>query len=65
MSFSVVKEPKMAANIFFSDSTLATVLKGLRILSVLRELKLEALEYYEISEVTTMKKSSMFQLSRK
>ena len=65
MSFKVVKEPKMAANIFLRDSTFATVRKGLRILSVLSELKLEALEYCEIREVTTMKKSRMFQLSRR
>jgi len=55
----------MAANIFFRDFTLATVLRGLKILRVLSALRLEALENWDINDVTTMKKSRMFQLSRR
>lgn len=65
ISFRVVKEAKMAANIFFRDFTLATVLRGLKILRVLSALRLEALENWDINDVTTMKKSRMFQLFRR
>jgi len=63
MSFSILKDEKIAFSMIFSDLTLETVLKGLKILRILKDFKFDDSLKYVIRLETTIKKSSLFQLS--
>ena len=63
ISLSILNEEKMAFNINFRVLTLETVLKGLKILKMLKLFRFEDGFKYVMRLETTIRKSSLFQVS--
>lgn len=64
-SFKVINEEKITLSMCFKDFTLETVRNGRRMRSVRSDCRLVVFMNSETIELTTIRKSSWFQLSRK